>query len=149
MAEADAVLAFWSEHRAQMRQSEDQRATLTNFVMVIASALAGFIVQQHLQLRTLPLALLIAGIGGYGAVAVAKYHERADYHLGQARVLAKTLVGLGALPADETRLDEQRTAHNAKYPRLHRLRLHLLWTGLHVGIAVLGVVLAGVILAVG
>ena len=70
-------LAYWREHREQLRQSENQRAVLTNFVLVIAAALSGFIVQLHFELRTLPLSVLIVVIGCYGALAAAKYHERA------------------------------------------------------------------------
>jgi hypothetical protein len=76
----DAVLGYWREHREQFRQSENQRAVLTNFVLVIAAALSGFIVELHFELRTLPLSVLIVVIGWYGALAAAKYHERADQH---------------------------------------------------------------------
>lgn len=145
--QSDAVLAYWSEHRQQLRQSEDQRAILTNYVLVVASALTGFAVQQKLSRDTLPLAALVMIVGLYGAVTVAKYHERAEYHLTQARALTQTLTGLGALPDDETLLDEYRQRHYTKYPRLHRIRLHTLWTGLHTTIALLGLALAIVILA--
>ena len=67
----DAVLAYWKEHREQLRQSENQRAVLTNYVLVIVAAISGFIVQQHFDLRTLPLSVLIMVIGLYGALAVA------------------------------------------------------------------------------
>jgi hypothetical protein len=144
--QSDAVLAYWSEHRQQLRQSEDQRAVLTNYVLVIASALTGFAVQQKLSRDTLPLAFLVMIVGIYGAVTVAKYHERAEYHLTQARALTRTLTDLGALPDDETFLDEHRQRHYAKYPRLHRIRLHALWTGLHTSVAMLGLALAIVIL---
>lgn len=145
--QTDAVLAYWSEHRQQLRQSEDQRAVLTNYVLVIASALTGLIAQQKLARETLPVAILIMILGIYGAITVAKYHERAEYHLTQARALTKTLTDLGALPADTTLLDEYRQRHYGRYPRLHRIRLHLLWTGLHSAIAVWGFALAIVILA--
>jgi soluble lytic murein transglycosylase-like protein len=36
--QSDAVLAYWSEHRQQLRQSEGQRAVLTNYILVIASS---------------------------------------------------------------------------------------------------------------
>lgn len=143
----DTVLAFWGEHRQQMRQSESQRAVLTNYVVVIASALTGFAVQQKLSRDTLLLAILIILVGIYGAVTVAKYHERAEYHLTQARALTRTLVDLGALPSDDALLEEYRQHHYEGYPRLHRLRLHALWTGLHCTIAALGLALAVVILA--
>jgi hypothetical protein len=145
--QSDAVLAYWSEHRQQLRQSEDQRAILTNYVLIIASALTGFTVQQKLTRDTLPLAALVMVIGVYGAVTVAKYHERAEYHLTQARALTQTLTGLGTLPDDKTLLDEHRQRHYAKYPRMHRIRLHILWTGLHATIAILGITLAIAILA--
>jgi type IV secretory pathway TrbF-like protein len=145
--QSGAVLAYWSEHRQQLRQSENQRAILTNYVLVITSALTGFAVQQKLTRDTLPLAILVMIVGVYGAVTVAKYHERAEYHLTQARALTQTLTRLGALPHDETLLEEHRQRHYAKYPRLHRIRLHVLWTGLHVSIALLGLTLASVILA--
>ena len=145
--QSNTVLAYWGEHRQQMRQSESQRAVLTNYVVVIASALAGFAVQQKLSRDTLVLAVLIILVGIYGTVTVAKYHERAEYHVTQARALTRTLVDLGALPPDETLLEEYRQHHYQKYPRLHRLRLHALWTGMHGAIAVLGLALLMVILA--
>lgn len=136
----DALLAYWAEHRAQMRQSEDQRSALTNYILVIVAALTGFVVQQKLTAQTLPVTLLIVLIGVYGALSTAKYHERATYHLSQARALTRTLEEAGALPSDE-RLREYRTKHYRKYPRLHRLRLHWLWTGLHLAIAGYGIAL--------
>ena len=120
----DAVLAYWHEHREQLRQSENQRAVLTNYVLVIVAAISGLIVQQHFAVRTLPLSVLIVVIGLYGAVAVAKYHERADYHLVQARALTRVLVDSGALADHGTVLGESRQQHYRKYPRLHRLRLN-------------------------
>jgi hypothetical protein len=140
-APEDAVLAYWREHREQLRQSENQRAVLTNYVLVITAAISGFVVQQDFGLRTLPLSVLIIIIGLYGAVAAAKYHERADYHLLQARALTRVLVDTGSLADHEAVLEEFRQQHDLKYPRLHRLRLNRLWTGLHLGVAVYGVVL--------
>jgi len=141
----EAVLAYWVEQRAQLRQSETQRSVLTNYILVLVTAGTGLIVQQKFAARTLPLALLLAGLGVYGALASAKYHERAEYHLGQARALTRVLVGLGALPPD-TELEEQRQRHYTVYPRLSRIRLHWLWTGLHLAVAVYGVALAAIIL---
>jgi hypothetical protein len=135
------VLAYWKEHREQLRQSENQRAVLTNFVLVIVAGISGFVVQQHFSLRTLPLSVLIVVIGLYGALAVAKYHERANYHLSQARALTRVLVDTGALVDSRALLDEFRQAHYGEYPRLGRLRLNWLWIGLHLAVAVYGAVL--------
>jgi type IV secretory pathway TrbF-like protein len=148
MAESiDAVLAYWSEQREQMRQCETQRSVLTNYVLVLVTAATGLIVQQKFQVRTLPLALLLSALGLYGALACAKYHERAQYHLGQARALTEVLVRLGALPPD-TELAQKRQEHYAAYGRLAPLRLHGLWTGLHLAIACYGLMLVAAMLAV-
>jgi hypothetical protein len=61
-------------------------------------------------------------VGLYGAVSVAKYHERADYHLTQARALTRTLVQAGSLPDADTALENARQAHYNQYPRLSRIR---------------------------
>src|SRR5690242_554951 len=95
---ADLVLAYWRDHRDQLRQSENQRAVLTNYMLIIVAALSGFIVQQQLKPATLPLSALIIMIGIFGAITVAKYHERAVYHMSQARALTRALVDAGDLP---------------------------------------------------
>jgi type IV secretory pathway TrbF-like protein len=137
----NAVLAYWNEHRTQLRQSENQRAVLTNYVLAIAAAISGFVIQQHFRAQTLPLSVMVVLIGLYGALTSAKYHERANYHLGQARALTQVLVQSGNLSDNDAILERFRLDHYQEYPRLFRLRLHWLWTGLHFGVAVYGLVL--------
>jgi hypothetical protein len=137
----DATLAFWDEQRAQLRQSENQRSVLTNYVLTIAAAVSGFVIQQHFRVQTLPLSVLVLLTGLYGALSAAKYHERANYHLGQARALTQVLMQSGGLGDNDAILERFRLDHYRQYPRLSRLRLHWLWTGLHLGVAVYGLVL--------
>jgi len=134
---SDVVLAYWQEHRQQLRQSESQRAVLTNLVLVITAGLSGFIVQRDFARNTLPLAILIVLLGLYGALSAAKYHERAVYHLTQARALTATLRTLGALGEDQN-IVAAREAHDSAYPALNRVHLNWLWTGLHLGVAAYG-----------
>ena len=137
----DVTLAYWKEQREQLRQSENQRAALTNYVLAITAAISGFIVQQHFSVRTLGLSVLIIVVGLYGALTSAKYHERADYHLFQARALTRILIDMGALTDNKAALDEFRQTHYDKYPRLYRVRLNWLWTTLHLAVACYGVTL--------
>ena len=76
------------------RRSESQRAVLTNYILVIVAGVSGFLVQQQLRPITLPLSILVTVIGE--AAIAANYHERASYHLTQARALTTTRVDLGA-----------------------------------------------------
>ncbi|MFD5697175.1 hypothetical protein [Streptomyces lasiicapitis] len=139
MAEAseEAIRAYWKEHREQLRQCETQRSTLTNLLLVVTAALSALIVQQKFTLYVIPLCLFVSLAGVYGAVAVSKYFERASYHLSQARALTRDLVERGVLGSDE-RLAQARAEHYSKFPRLHRIRLHRLWVGLHLAIALYG-----------
>jgi len=141
MSEAETLLAYWQEHREQLRQSENQRSVLTNYVLIIVAALGGFIAQQDFTLATIPLSLLIVAVGFYGALTVAKYHERAEYHLSQARALTRTLVAVGALSDYRPALDKAREHHYGKYKRLHRVRLHVLWTSMHLAVSAYGATL--------
>jgi hypothetical protein len=137
----NVVLAYWSEHREQLRQSESQRAVLTNYVLAITAAISGLVVQQHFRLQTLPLSILVVVIGLYGALAAAKYNERANYRLGHARALTQVLVESGDLPDNDVILDRFRSDHYQEYPKLSRIRLHWLWPGLLLGVAAYGLVL--------
>ncbi|WP_055566884.1 hypothetical protein [Streptomyces atriruber] len=143
----EAIRAYWKEHREQLRQCETQRSTLTNLLLVITAALSALIVQQKFTLNVLPLCLFVTMTGVYGALAVSKYYERASYHLAQARALTRDLVELGALSSDEA-LVRARTAHYRQFPRLHRIRLHRLWTVLHLAIAAYGLSLLAVCVVV-
>ncbi|MEW2310061.1 hypothetical protein ACIOGT_27875 [Streptomyces microflavus] len=136
----EAIRAYWKEHREQLRQCETQRSTLTNLLLIVTAALSGLIVQQKFTLNVMPLCLFVAMTGVYGAVAVAKYYERASYHLTQARALTRDLAVRGVLGSDEG-LARARAAHYREFPRLHRIRLHRLWVGLHLAIALYGLAL--------
>jgi hypothetical protein len=84
------------------------------------------------------LSILVVLIGLYGVLAAAKYHERANYHRGQARALAQVLVESGALADNDVILDRFRSDHYQECSRLSRIRLHWLWTGLHLDVAACG-----------
>lgn len=140
-ATLSATLAYWKEHREQLRQSESQRAVMTNYILVVAAGVGGFVVQQQFAVRTIPLSVLTMLIGVYGALAAAKYHERADYHLSQARALTNILVESGGLVDGKDILDNYRQAHYSKYPKISRVRLYWLWIGLNLSIALYGTIL--------
>ncbi|GHG24719.1 hypothetical protein [Streptomyces zaomyceticus] len=143
----EAIRAYWKEHREQLRQCETQRSTLTNLLIVVTAALSALIVQQKFTINVVPLCIFVVLTGAYGAVAVSKYYERASYHLSQARALTADLVTRGVLGPKEG-LEQARGEHNRRFPRLHRVRLHRLWVVLHLAIALYGVCLFCVCVAV-
>src|ERR1700733_7818455 len=70
--DSDVLLAYWQEQRNQARHSEDQRATLTNLILIISAATLGFLSQWGWTLRSLSITVPLVFLGLYGAIASAK-----------------------------------------------------------------------------
>lgn len=144
--DSDVLLKMYEDQWVQARQAEDQRATFTNIIIVIVSLVLGFIAQQkNLGQELLPLTILLIILGIYGAITTAKLYERFQFHVGRARAWRKRIDELH----QEARLIELKDAadarHREKY-RLNKLRLYILWTTLHIIIALAGVILTVMII---
>jgi len=60
MAEAtDVLLKLWEDQRIQARHTESQRATITNFVILISVAIISFFTTKGINQDSLPLAVLL------------------------------------------------------------------------------------------
>jgi hypothetical protein len=143
--EADILLRLCENEWLQGRQCEDQRAGMTNFIVIIAAAILSLIVQMGFDTRTLPIAVLLALLGAYGALVSAKLYERWRFHMRRARYWRNRIDELHP-NAQVVHLKEVAYhEHKTRYPRLVRLRLHWLWLTLHMLITLFGVVCAIVI----
>jgi hypothetical protein len=80
----EVLLQLYAEERAQARQSEDQRAALTNIIIVLVGAGLAFMSQLKLEREALPLSIGMMVIGIFGALACAKYFERWYRHWSRA-----------------------------------------------------------------
>ena len=144
--EANILLKFCENEWLQGRQSEDQRATMTNFIVIIAAAVLGFIVQMGFDTQALPLSILLIPLGAYGALVSAKLYERWHFSMRRARYWRKRI---NELYPDAQLLQLKEAAdneHKTKYNRFRRLRLNWLWLTLHILIALLGIVCSIVII---
>ncbi|MFJ9740094.1 hypothetical protein [Streptomyces sp. NPDC101166] len=135
--ESDVLLELWKGQREEARQMENQRAALTNIVIIVTAAALGFLTQQEgLGASTLGLTLPLCALGAFGAVASAKYGERWAVHSGLADSLRQELglrhpeINLRGLIADN------HAEHRAEFPRILKLRIWILWVVLHGAIAV-------------
>ncbi|MFE0459498.1 hypothetical protein ACFW1A_09585 [Kitasatospora sp. NPDC058965] len=144
----DVLLQLWREQRDQGRQIEDQRAALTNIVIVVVAAGLGFLAQQgHLQLSALGVTLPMFGLGIFGAVACMKFRERFDLHTRRARQLRRAMGRLHPeVDLDTLWAGGHKTA-GSRFPHLIKVRLYAVWVSLHVGIALTGAVLSAWILS--
>jgi hypothetical protein len=154
--ETDVLLQLYAEERAQARQSETQRATLTNIVIIVAGASIAFISDQKLGNDALTLSIGIFVLGVFGAIANAKYFERWYRHWARAyayraRLLALYPVideGLRQYSNKRTykRTDKYEAEADERFWFSRRVKLYLLWVGLNCLIALGGVLLTVIIL---
>jgi len=137
--DTEVLLRLCEEQWCQGRQSESQRATVTNFIITISAAILGFLVQKEFTLTSLPLAILLIALGVYGAVISAKLYERWQFHMRRARYWRKRIDELHP----DARIDQLKVEsdleHKRKYPKLEKIRLNRLWSALHILIILIGV----------
>ncbi|MFC8916581.1 hypothetical protein ACGF5F_31010 [Streptomyces sp. NPDC047821] len=139
------LLEMYREQHNQARQLETQRATLSNLIVVIASAALGFTAQHGLEPIMLLVSLPLAGLGTYGVLACLKYHERSVLHHKAARLFSRRIEE--RLPS--LLINEGWAGLHAQqrlgFPRTFKVRLYGLWIALHAGVAASGVTLSVII----
>ncbi len=133
----DVLLHFIEENWTQARQHENQRATISNLIIIIAAALSGVVTQKGFKKDSLPLTVLLIILGVYGVIVTAKLYERSQYHLSRARELSCRLNEL----CPDAEIDKRITDANRGHDRSHKIlsKLKRIWLGLPILIVVLGI----------
>jgi hypothetical protein len=139
----DALWKMYLEHCTTVRHHETQRSSVAAAFVAIAAALVGLITfDKEITPRDLPSALFLLGLGLFGAAFCAKQWERACNHAEKARCFRIEIdATLGGTRIHDLKHQAEK-AHDGKFPRLHRMRLHRFWVGLYLAIALLGGVLS-------
>ncbi|MFE4701404.1 hypothetical protein ACFRIC_30515 [Streptomyces sp. NPDC056738] len=140
--ETGALLDLWKGQRDEARQMENQRATLTNIVIIVTAAALGFLAQGSLTTSSLGVTLPLFVLGSFGAVASAKYGERWAVHSGLADRFRHE-IGLRhpALNLPDL-IEANRAEHAAEFPHVLKLKIWILWVVLHSAIAATGLALS-------
>ena len=144
---SEVLLKFSDEDWRQVRQSEDQRTAFSNIVLLIASAVLGFLAQHSLSRDTLPLTVLLIVLGVFGGFASEKLYERSKLHMELAWAWRRRLYELHPDIELDRLTAEAEEVHRKRFPRLFSLHLHLVWLTLDLAIAVAGIILTGVVVS--
>jgi len=138
--DVDVLIAFCQEQWTQARHTEDQRATISNLIIVVASVIIGFVSKSELTFQLLPLTILLIGLGLFGVFVTEKLYELFHYHHDKAKrwqLRIDELQPNSRLSELETEAERQ---HNNYWKRWRQIRLHYLWLILHMAIALMGVI---------
>lgn len=138
--EIDILLNHLDKQWDQAQQSEDQRATLTRYILLLVIAIQGFIVQRSFDSTSLVLAIIIVLLGLYGVLISAKYYERFRLHICRVGRIMERLEQLypGANMAELENMAEEH--HKPRHPIMRKIHLNTLWRVLHIGIIILGII---------
>ena len=132
------VLALYQEQKAQARQHENLRASLTNFVLVISGAVLAFSGTSASPSMQCLGGVLLIGLGAFGALSSYKHYERFRYHTRWASAYDAKLRMLDPAAMIQD-FEEQFKKHCGDFGWIERFRLHQLWVGIHIFIVFMGI----------
>jgi hypothetical protein len=147
----DVLLHLYQEERTQARHTEEQRATLTNIVLIVVAAALAYVTSRTDDVAALIVSVGVMLLGLYGAVATGKYFERWMRHWRRAYAYQTQLLDLyssidSALAtfsykplADRT--DPYEMEVEERFPHLSSLKLYRLWISFHCAVALAGAVM--------
>ena len=139
--EVDVLLRYCEEQWNHIRHLENQRATFTNLVLVIAVGVIGFITQKGISIAILPLTIALMVLGLYGAFASYKFYERYKLHKALEDVWLDEVDRL--LPKAKLKKLGQQAGeqHKQRFRITSRVHVHTVWITFNILIALAGTLL--------
>ena len=138
---SDFLWGMYEEHTTQGRHHETQRASVTNFIIVVAGGLIAFIANKDVTKDKWPLAAFLIIVGLFGALFSAKQYERFRFHMVAAGLYREELEKIVGNDVGEIR-HKAKAVHKSGFPSLLvKLRLYYFWIALHLLIMALGIAL--------
>jgi Ca2+/Na+ antiporter len=139
----DVLGKIFQEHCTRSRHHQIQRSKVIGTIVAVSAAIIGIITfdKTIAAPADLPLAFLLIVLGVFGAGFAMKHYERFNFHMERARSHRDALDAL--LPGQSLqRLNrEADSAHEKKFPRMHKWRLYYWWLTLNLIVALIGATL--------
>ena len=111
----------------QAIQNENQRATFTNYLIIIFGALQGYIIQRHFDKFSILLSVLMIILGVFGALITAKYYERFREQTTRVGILIEKLKEIEPTIDLNEMESLAKGKHKNNFPLLIKIRLNILW----------------------
>lgn len=154
---AEVLLQLHSEERLEARQVEDQRATLTNIIILALGAGLALVADRGFGRSWLPVTIAMLVLGGFGAVATRKYFERWFRHSTRAYAYRQQLFSLyPEIPEDlepfhrdllRARSYRYEKESDERFRFTKGVKLHWIWVTFHITVAAIGLILTVLVLA--
>ncbi len=137
--DVEVLLWYIREEWLHARLSEEQRGTITNFIIVITVAVLGFLMNRGLDKSAVPITTMLAVLGIYGAIISQKYYERFSHHVARIEMMRSRIDEIRPSLKGVQLLEMANTEHQKKFSVWSKIRLNRLWLVLHASIALIGI----------
>ena len=143
----DVWMRMYEEQARHERHHEELRTRSTNMVIAISAAILAFSASTYVsESQQYLLGSLLVLINGYGLLMSLKHYERSHLHVTVAskyRDALSAYAKLSGLSINDVRQTAHRTHKN--YFRVTTwLRAYVLWMGLHIVLAAIGVLVLAI-----
>ncbi len=134
-------LRMYEEQVRHGRHHETLRSQSTNMVVVISAALLAFVSSDATSSdQDSLIGVFMVVINLYGLILSLKHYERSRLHVGVAAKYRDVVSEASEIGG--RKINEARTAskefHPSRFPCLSKIRAYVLWLGLHLILAVIG-----------
>lgn len=134
------LIALHEESSSNARHIQEQRVSMTNFLVTINSAILGFIIALGFRIETLPLSVLICVLGIYGVLASAKFTQHFHRYYLESKNIRHRLDEIVPESKIEELFNSAREQNRQRYSKLERrVRIVYLWSSLHFVFILLGI----------
>jgi hypothetical protein len=149
-AQQEILWGLYQECRTHVRHIETLRSNATNYILVISSALVTVIISdERINSRDLPLSIMIASLGFFGALFCVSYTVEFNRHRLRASEIRRQLDKM-FFPTEDgveiKRLRDEAESKNSSYfgfALVRRVaRTHLFWIVLPSAVCVTGLCLS-------
>jgi hypothetical protein len=139
--DTDFLWGMYQEHTTQGRHHETQRASVTNFIIIVAGGTLAFIANKGVTRDQWILAIFLIILGLFGALFSAKQYERFRFHMIAAGKYRTALENMFKSNFGDIRA-QSKSEHEKEYSSfLVKMRLYYFWIFFHFLISILGIVL--------
>ena len=134
-------IRMYEEQVRHARHHETLRTQSTNLIIIISAAILAYLSSKFVSpSQNIVFGVFLILINLYGCILSLKHYERNQLHLKVSSHYRDVLSTLSALEGTELNKVRKtgRDEHDSKPNPIRKLRVHFLWSALHVLIALIG-----------
>ena len=142
--EIEVWLRMYEEQVRHARHHETLRTQSTNVIIVLSAAVLAFLSSDDVSFgQHIVLALFLILANAYGFIMSLKHYERNRLHVAVAGRYRSMISEHSALQGNSLNEERQigQEGHFRRFRIVSKLRTHLLWSGLHIIILLMALIL--------